>query len=728
MDDTVSSSRSANRIARSRVGSALFTWNRRKYHHSFHDTRKPRNVFIKIKLPLVGDTPDMTNGDVTEQGNLESQTSDESFYTAQNVSLRLETEEQTTKTSKTEVKTNPKLKVSDRSSSSEHLEYSGKQKSDGTVEQDIVTQEEPMEVLIDQQQGPFEEDMSTSVVKEVKKPPFQLIQVFDNACLAIIDQRKIFEKTSFLALYRGAVKITLLHGSLAVNGYDLIVGKTVESSVGLAARQFVYFEKGRQKGTTNGSPSSSILKALTDLTDNDKSAVVEIMRYINSFVPQLSDVGLVLFEKWDDHSEICWIRTVGKQLSNIARKSPKSEDSEWFEIIYEDFESCIGDDWDVKVDTNVLSQLSETSVVMTVGEGNRGKSNLLKRTINRLMSGKNTVVPKIVYLDLDLGQTEFSPAGQVTATLIDTSKETGIPLISEPCFHHVLFRSSVIASYSCLGINVELDPTTYISSVKYLLSEVKRKHSKVPIFINTMGFVTGVGRLITTEIIQLTLPTHVIEIQSERLYDGYPRNAEDHLNAMAPAMNYKAANVCGSGARIWSERQMSNMSAVEYVHVVLLSKLTRSRSTVVSRQTRTSHVYAALSNIVGVTSSILSLISRKKIDLAKVIFHVESDSCKIPADPIHQSLDRSFVQLIRCSNSRDDNCLAPMTQSRIKIAYQVTEPKVIGHGILFFKRGQETEVEVLTSLDEECFKEVNCVFKPLSVFLTSDLIRSCSWN
>lgn len=75
-------------------------------------------------------------------------------------------------------------------------------------------------------------------------------------------------------------------------------------------------------------------------------------------------------------------------------------------------------DWDLQISENwedLTSTSEDKSVVMVCGGKNVGKSTLLRYMVNKLLNK----IEKVAYIDLDVGQPEFTISGCVSVTLVD---------------------------------------------------------------------------------------------------------------------------------------------------------------------------------------------------------------------------------------------------------------------------------------------------------------------
>ncbi|XP_061646921.1 polynucleotide 5'-hydroxyl-kinase NOL9 isoform X1 [Phyllopteryx taeniolatus] len=137
------------------------------------------------------------------------------------------------------------------------------------------------------------------------------------------------------------------------------------------------------------------------------------------------------------------------------------------------------------------------AVVLVYGAKNVGKSTYIRMVINTLLNHTTSVD----YLEADLGQTEFTPAGCLSFL---TVRE---PLLGPPFTHqhdpnHMVFYGES----SC-----ESDLSRYLESLKSLWR--KRSTSReTPIVINTMGWVKGFGLQLLVDLLRFFPVSHVIQL------------------------------------------------------------------------------------------------------------------------------------------------------------------------------------------------------------------------
>ncbi|EKD15047.1 uncharacterized protein L3040_003753 [Drepanopeziza brunnea f. sp. 'multigermtubi'] len=166
----------------------------------------------------------------------------------------------------------------------------------------------------------------------------------------------------------------------------------------------------------------------------------------------------------------------------------------------------------------LLSKLSEpvekNRVVMICGPKSSGKSTFAKILGNRLLSiSENSTSRGIAVLDIDPGQPEYSPPGQLALVHVQN------PNFGPP-FSHPLpaGKSTLIRAHSVASISPSSDPSLYLSCALDLFSHYRKMGSAVrncPLIINTPGWVFGTGLEILVDLIGRVKPTEVIYMSLE---------------------------------------------------------------------------------------------------------------------------------------------------------------------------------------------------------------------
>ncbi|XP_065325741.1 polynucleotide 5'-hydroxyl-kinase NOL9-like [Pelmatolapia mariae] len=136
-------------------------------------------------------------------------------------------------------------------------------------------------------------------------------------------------------------------------------------------------------------------------------------------------------------------------------------------------------------------------VILVCGTKNVGKSTFIRVLINTLLN----YTASVEYLEGDLGQTEFTPAGCLSLL---TVRE---PLLGPPFTHqqtpdHMIY-------YGQSSCDSDLDQ--YVESLKSLWCR-RSQTREAPIIINTMGWVKGFGIQLLVYMIRFFPVSHVVQL------------------------------------------------------------------------------------------------------------------------------------------------------------------------------------------------------------------------
>lgn len=151
----------------------------------------------------------------------------------------------------------------------------------------------------------------------------------------------------------------------------------------------------------------------------------------------------------------------------------------------------------------------EWSCTLIAGGKNVGKSTSVRYLINSLLRSSG----KVVLIDLDPGQSECTPAGCVSYSLIEK------PLMG-PNFTHL--RTPVYQLFID-ELNVARCIMRYLSGVKMLIEKLKTCPvlSRLPIVVNTMGFIQDLGWNLMILVIKLIRPSIVLQIKSVKSRNNF---------------------------------------------------------------------------------------------------------------------------------------------------------------------------------------------------------------
>ena len=148
-------------------------------------------------------------------------------------------------------------------------------------------------------------------------------------------------------------------------------------------------------------------------------------------------------------------------------------------------------------------------VICVCGGKNTGKSSFCRYLVNTLLNYNSSVD----YLDMDCGQTEFTPPGLVSLC------EIRQPLVGPPYYDR---RGSIASKMSHFigDTSPSSDPDVYI---KYILNlyMISQKQSRVtgtmrPLVVNTYGWIQGLGLDVLGACFDRMDVTHAVRIQSDK--------------------------------------------------------------------------------------------------------------------------------------------------------------------------------------------------------------------
>lgn len=137
------------------------------------------------------------------------------------------------------------------------------------------------------------------------------------------------------------------------------------------------------------------------------------------------------------------------------------------------------------------------AVIFVCGTKNVGKSTFIRTLINTLLNHTTSVD----YLEGDLGQTEFTPAGCLS---LSTVRE---PLLGPPFTHQCTPEHMIYYGQS----SCESDLDRYLESLKSLWHR-RSQSRETPIIINTMGWVKGFGFQLLVDMIRFFPVSHVVQL------------------------------------------------------------------------------------------------------------------------------------------------------------------------------------------------------------------------
>ncbi|KAJ2102914.1 Polynucleotide 5'-hydroxyl-kinase grc3 [Coemansia sp. S100] len=199
-------------------------------------------------------------------------------------------------------------------------------------------------------------------------------------------------------------------------------------------------------------------------------------------------------------------------------------------------------------------------VYVVAGTQGQGKSTFSRLLLNRLISRYG----RIFYMETDLGQSELSPPGALTLTMLTD------PLLGPP-FTHSGYTEAYHAVY--MGVTTpKNDPDRYVSAIKRLtavyrdhITTTRMQHAGsdgdkpayassaadlnrqvIPLVVNTQGWLKGLGLDLHYSLCESVKPTNYVQ-----LYDSgsVPERSDEARewsagNGLAPIINFSGIEAC----------------------------------------------------------------------------------------------------------------------------------------------------------------------------------------
>ncbi|ALC41297.1 CG8414 [Drosophila busckii] len=158
----------------------------------------------------------------------------------------------------------------------------------------------------------------------------------------------------------------------------------------------------------------------------------------------------------------------------------------------------------------------ESRFILTGGKG-VGKSTMLRYLLNRQLK----YFPRLLLIDLDIGQPELFVPQTVSCTLIDA------PLLG-PGF---LLNKQPDYAIMVGHVNIVMCAEQYMRAVRKLLvyCHSSSSYENIPWLINTMGYNKGFGYELMSLLINCIQPTDVLQIASTKAINNFDK-ALDHKN------------------------------------------------------------------------------------------------------------------------------------------------------------------------------------------------------
>ncbi|CAG8484046.1 9641_t:CDS:2, partial [Scutellospora calospora] len=157
-------------------------------------------------------------------------------------------------------------------------------------------------------------------------------------------------------------------------------------------------------------------------------------------------------------------------------------------------------------------------IVVICGHRNVGKSTFARYLLNNLLNVYDVNCPKVAYIESDVGQSEFTPPGSVSLNILDS------PIFGPP-FTHIQrpYRSYYVGNNTPRD-----DPDYYLDCLRELVIVYRRdiacgpdfgmhaddEIQRIPLILNTHGWIKGMGYDLLLSILGFAKPTHLFQFHS----------------------------------------------------------------------------------------------------------------------------------------------------------------------------------------------------------------------
>ncbi|XP_078414103.1 polynucleotide 5'-hydroxyl-kinase NOL9-like isoform X1 [Cetorhinus maximus] len=311
--------------------------------------------------------------------------------------------------------------------------------------------------------------------------------------------------------FRGRCRMTCLYGSVQVLGFTIGQGQpayclySLPTHAALNIEALPHCKPGRTKREMKMEvkavfrqhvPAASRHSLMKEVTSSCSVLLFE----------RLDTPGTVFLSSFPEYREV--FASHSKKMS--SGKLPFLECSALTSIgvvpLPDDQGITMSESWTATVQELLKTCLEDDDgcpIILVCGRKNIGKSTFNRYLLNSLLNH----VPCVEFLELDLGQTEFSPPGCMALHLVTE------PVLSPPYMHQCEPHKMVYYG----DVSCERDLDRYVETAKYLYAGYKKES---PLVINTMGWIKGFGLSILVDLIRLLAPTHVVQLGSaERSQD-----------------------------------------------------------------------------------------------------------------------------------------------------------------------------------------------------------------
>ncbi|GFT86234.1 polynucleotide 5'-hydroxyl-kinase NOL9 [Nephila pilipes] len=285
----------------------------------------------------------------------------------------------------------------------------------------------------------------------------------------------------------GYIKVTAQLGSISILGYNLQEG----GSVNVFSSEYTGLKTVSTLKSVHKSTIETFKKKLNYLLRHDE--IKDLQAYLDSIG---SHTVVLIVEKALLPSPLQFLELYAPKALFTFKKDYFCNNKQHDAIdISPDYELVAEE---VITSINHSENAAHKPRILVYGPGGSGKSTLLRYLINTALNTYDA----IYYLDTDPGQTEFTPPGVVSVTKV-TEPLLGPPYSHQKAPHRMIFTGSVTASTS---------PPMYQKSVETLIKLFDAKFPHEILFVNTMGWLEGIGAMFFEHLKKHVNPTMLIEL------------------------------------------------------------------------------------------------------------------------------------------------------------------------------------------------------------------------
>ncbi|TDL17675.1 hypothetical protein BD410DRAFT_729767 [Rickenella mellea] len=253
----------------------------------------------------------------------------------------------------------------------------------------------------------------------------------------------------------------------------------------------------------------------------DTADVVLLLQELHTGVEGLGKVCRTfdgVFSASSDEDQLLRLDTAQMISTPASNLQPFHLPASWNDALLSHDQTCENSDRELLA--------SQPFIAIIKGPRRTGKSTFARTLLNRL----TRTYRRVAFLECDLGQTEFTPPGMVALHLIEQ------PIFGPPFCH----PRSPLRAHFIGATSPRTSPSHYTNAIQSLLqtyrleaqyseslessdrsgeSEDLRIDGLVPLVVNTMGWVKGLGADLNRQIEDMVEPTHIFAMRPDAASD-----------------------------------------------------------------------------------------------------------------------------------------------------------------------------------------------------------------